>query len=41
MRFALYKGRVQSEMRRRLGRLATPALALVERPTDALFRLLR
>jgi anaerobic magnesium-protoporphyrin IX monomethyl ester cyclase len=41
MRFALYKGRVQSEMRRRLGRLAPPALALVERPTDALFRLLR
>ena len=41
MRFALYKGRVQSEMRRRHGRFAPPALALVERPTDALFRLLR
>jgi len=41
MRFALCKGRVQSEMRRRLGRLAPPALALVERPTDALFRVLR
>ena len=41
MRFALYKGRVQSEMRRRLGRLAPPALKLFEGPTDALFRLLR
>ena len=41
MRFALYKGRVQSEMRRRLGRLAPPALALFEKPTDALFRLLK
>ncbi|HZL63369.1 MAG TPA: radical SAM protein, partial [Thermoleophilia bacterium] len=41
MRFALYKGRVQTEMRRRLGRLAPPALALFEKPTDALFRLLK
>ena len=41
MRFALYKGRAQTEMRRRLGRLAPPALALFEKPTDALFRLLK
>ena len=41
MRFALYKGRVQAEMRRRLGPLAPPALALFEKPTDALFRLLK
>jgi anaerobic magnesium-protoporphyrin IX monomethyl ester cyclase len=41
MRFALYKGRVQFEMRRRLGKWAPAALALVERPTDGLFRLLR
>jgi len=41
MRFALFKGRVQTEMRRRLGRAAPPALALFEPPTDALFRLLK
>ncbi len=41
MRFALYKGRIQFEMRRRLGKWAPAALKLFERPTDALFRLLR
>jgi len=41
MRFALYKGRVQFEMRRRLGKWAPAARWLFERPTDALFRLLR
>jgi len=41
MRFALYKGRAQTEMRRRLGFLAPPAVALFEKPTDALFRLLK
>jgi len=41
MRFALLKGRVQFEMRRRLGKWAPAALVLFERPTDAVFRLLR
>jgi Fe-S oxidoreductase len=41
MRFALLKGRVQFEMRRRLGTWAPAALGLFERPTDAVFRLLR
>ena len=41
MRLALYKGRVQFEMRRRSGRWAPAALLLFERPTDALFRILR
>jgi anaerobic magnesium-protoporphyrin IX monomethyl ester cyclase len=41
MRFALYKGRVQFEMRRRLGKWAPAARELFERPTDALFRLLK
>ena len=41
MRFALYKGRAQFEMRRRLGRWAPAALRLFERPTDALFRIVR
>jgi anaerobic magnesium-protoporphyrin IX monomethyl ester cyclase len=40
MRFALYKGRAQFEIRRRLGPLAPAALGLFERPTDAVFRLL-
>jgi anaerobic magnesium-protoporphyrin IX monomethyl ester cyclase len=41
MRFALYKGRIQFELRRRLGTLAPPVLRLFETPTDAVFRLLR
>ena len=41
MRFALYKGRAQFEMRRRLGRCAPAALRLFARPTDAVFRLLK
>jgi anaerobic magnesium-protoporphyrin IX monomethyl ester cyclase len=41
MRFALYKGRAQFELRRRLGRRAPAALGLFEPATDALFRLLR
>jgi len=41
MRFALLKGRTQTETRRRLGRFAPPALKLFEGPTEALFRRLR
>jgi anaerobic magnesium-protoporphyrin IX monomethyl ester cyclase len=41
MRFALYKGRAQFEMRRRLGRCAPAALRLFGRPTDAMFRRLK
>jgi anaerobic magnesium-protoporphyrin IX monomethyl ester cyclase len=41
VRFALYKGRIQFEMRRRLGRLAPAALRLFEKPTDVVFRTLR
>jgi anaerobic magnesium-protoporphyrin IX monomethyl ester cyclase len=41
MRFALLKGRIQTEMRRRLGPLGPPALELFEKPTDMLFRLLK
>ncbi len=41
MRFAIVKGHVQFEMKRRLGRLAPTALKLVERPTDEVLRRLR
>lgn len=41
MRFAIVKGHVQFEMKRRLGRLAPTALRLVERPTDEVLRRLR
>jgi anaerobic magnesium-protoporphyrin IX monomethyl ester cyclase len=41
MRFALYKGRAQFEMRRRLGRCAPAALVIFERLTDAVFRRLK
>jgi len=41
MRFALFKGRVQVELRRRLGRLGPAAARLFERPTDELFRRMR
>ena len=41
MRFALHKGRIQFEMRRRLGTWAPVALGLFEGPSDALFKLLR
>ena len=41
MRFALYKGRAQFEMRRRLGSFAPAALKLFEGPTDRLFRRLK
>jgi len=41
MRFAIVKGHTQVMIRRRFGRLAPAALALVERPSDALFRRLR
>jgi hypothetical protein len=41
MRFAIVKGQVQFRVKRRLGRLAPLALWLFEKPTDALFRLLK
>jgi hypothetical protein len=41
MHAALLKGRVQVELRRRLGRYGPAALRLVEGPTDRLFRSLR
>ncbi len=41
MAFGLLKGRVQFEMRRRLGRLAPLALGVFEKPSDWVFRLLR
>jgi len=41
MRFALFKGRVQVELRRRLGRLGPAAARLFELPTDELFRRMR
>ena len=41
MHTALLKGRVQVELKRRLGRCGPAAAALFERPTDGLFRLLR
>ena len=41
MWFAMLKGRVQFEIRRRTGRLAPALLGLFEKPSDALFRLLR
>ena len=41
MRFAIVKGHVQFEMKRRLGRLAPVALKAFEGPTDRLLRRLR
>ncbi len=41
MRFGLLKGRVQFEMQRRLGRMAPLAVALFEKPSDWVFRMLR
>jgi anaerobic magnesium-protoporphyrin IX monomethyl ester cyclase len=41
MRFAIVKGHVQFEMKRRLGRLAPVALKAFEGPTDKLLRRLR
>ena len=41
MRFALFKGRAEFEMKRRLGRFAPAALGLFEGPSDRLFRLLK
>jgi anaerobic magnesium-protoporphyrin IX monomethyl ester cyclase len=41
MRFGIVKGQTQHRMRRRLGRMAPAALWAFEKPTDALFRLLR
>jgi hypothetical protein len=41
MRFAIVKGHTQVMIRRRFGRFAPAALALFERPSDALFRRLR
>jgi hypothetical protein len=41
MRFAIVKGHAQFEMKRRLGRVAPPALRLFEKSTDGVLRLLR
>jgi hypothetical protein len=41
MRFAIVKGHVQFEMKRRLGRLAPVALKVFGGPTDRLLRRLR
>lgn len=41
MWYGILKGRVEFEIRRRLGRLAPLILRLFERPSDALFRLLK
>ena len=41
MHAALLKGRVQVELKRRLGRHGPAAVTLFERPTDSLFRLLK
>ncbi len=41
MRFAIFKGHAQLELKRRLGRLAPVALKLFEKPTDEVLRLLR
>ena len=41
MRFGMLKGNIQFQIRRRLGFLASTSLALFERPTDALLRLMR
>jgi anaerobic magnesium-protoporphyrin IX monomethyl ester cyclase len=41
MRYGILKGRLQFEIRRRLGRLAPAALWLFEGPSEAVFRLLR
>jgi len=41
MWFAIFKGRLQFEIRRRTGRLAPMLLGLVEGPSDLAFRLMR
>jgi len=41
MWFGIMKGRAQFEIKKRMGKLAPLLLALFEKPTDALFRLLR
>ncbi len=41
MRVGILKGKIQFEMRKRLGRAAPVFLSLFEKPTDALIRLLR
>lgn len=41
MWFAILKGHVQFEIKKRMGTLAPILLALFEKPTDAIFRLLR
>jgi len=41
MWFGIMKGRAQFEIKKRMGKLAPPLLALFEKPTDAIFRLLK
>jgi anaerobic magnesium-protoporphyrin IX monomethyl ester cyclase len=41
MWFAMLKGRLQFEIRRRAGPLASLLMTLIERPSDAVFRLMR
>jgi hypothetical protein len=41
MWFGIMKGRAQFEINKRMGKLAPLLMALFEKPTDALFRLLR
>ena len=41
MWFAILKGHIQFEIKRRTGRLAGVLLSLFEKPTDAVFRLLK
>jgi anaerobic magnesium-protoporphyrin IX monomethyl ester cyclase len=41
MWFGIFKGRAQFEIKKRLGKLSPLALTLFEKPTDAIFRLLK
>jgi anaerobic magnesium-protoporphyrin IX monomethyl ester cyclase len=41
MWFGIMKGRGQFEIKKRMGKLAAPLLVLFEKPTDAIFRLLK
>jgi anaerobic magnesium-protoporphyrin IX monomethyl ester cyclase len=41
MRFAILKGQIQFEIKRRLGKAGTTAMKLFERPTDLLLRIMR
>jgi anaerobic magnesium-protoporphyrin IX monomethyl ester cyclase len=41
MWFGIIKGHAQFEIKKKMGKLAPPLLALFEKPTDAIFKLLR